>query len=61
MKSRFCVDQAFEGLVMDVKGFVTGQCVRVIPIEAIPSAVVNLKTLKKLLFWIQNKILLIII
>ncbi|MBK13802.1 MAG: hypothetical protein CMK42_03060 [Porticoccaceae bacterium] len=61
MKSRFCVDQAFERLVMDVKGFVILQCVRVIPREAIPSAVANPNILKKLLFWIQNKNLLIII
>ena len=61
MKSRFCVDQAFESLVMDVKGSVTGQCFRVIPREATPSAVANLKTLKKLLFGIQNKNLLRII
>ena len=55
MKSRFCVDQAFERLVMDVKGFVILQCVRVIPREAIPSAVANPNILKKLLLLIQNK------
>ncbi len=46
MKSRFCVDQAFERLLMDVKGAVTGQYVRVISREATPSAVANIKTLK---------------
>ena len=46
MKSRFCVDQAFERLVMDVKGAVTGQYVRVISRKATLSAVANLKTLK---------------